>query len=602
MKSRQSTGPIAASPTFDDSDPSFEGIDSEESEEKDETELELEKLVFGDEAGFQEGLNAYKRESHPIDQDGIEGDQRGDDQHEELGEGIEGVDDADLFFLDSAPSAKAPELSLIPGHPLDDNDDQAGGKDEPAWVDSDDERITVSLASQSRLRKLRITESEDLINGREYTKRLRRHFERLYPVPDWANPSIPVKPKKRRKSNEGDVSSGDASADDMSIDSDDLSVQPLAKLLQNATDLVKKTSASSSGRKKLRPEVIDVQRTKDVGLAQPSSITSLTFHPLHPLLLSSGPASTLFLHHISPHPPNPNPLLTSLHLRSTPLSTSTFLPPDGAKIFFSGRRRYFHTWDLSSGKIDKVTRVYGHGNEQRTMERFKLSPCGRWMGLVGSGRKGGGMVNVLDARTCQWVAEVRVEGRGGVADFAWWGDGEGMVILGKGGEAVEWDGREKCTVGRWVDEGAVGTTVVALGGRGGGLKALGGDRWLAVGSSSGVVNVYDRSSWGPSKRADDEELVPPSPKPKRAFDHLTTPTSHLEFSPDGQLLVMASQWKRDALRLVHLPSCTVYRNWPTASTPLGRITAVAFSPPSSSDPMLAVANEQGKIRLWEIRG
>lgn len=183
------------------------------------------------------------------------------------------------------------------------------------------------------------------------------------------------------------------------------------------------------------------------------------------------------------------------------------------------------------------------------MERFKLSPCGRWMGLVGSGRKGGGMVNVLDARTCQWVAEVRVEGRGGVADFAWWGDGEGMVILGKGGEAVEWDGREKCTVGRWVDEGAVGTTVVALGGRGGGLKALGGDRWLAVGSSSGVVNVYDRSSWGPSKRAADEELVPPSPKPKRAFDHLTTPTSHLEFSPDGQLLVMASQWKRDALRL-----------------------------------------------------
>lgn len=183
------------------------------------------------------------------------------------------------------------------------------------------------------------------------------------------------------------------------------------------------------------------------------------------------------------------------------------------------------------------------------MERFKLSPCGRWMGLVGSGRKGGGMVNVLDARTCQWVAEVRVEGRGGVADFAWWGDGEGMVILGKGGEAVEWDGQEKRTVGRWVDEGAVGTTVVALGGRGGGLKALGGDRWLAVGSSSGVVNVYDRSSWGSSKRAGDEELVPPTPKPKRAFDHLTTPTSHLEFSPDGQILVMASQWKRDALRL-----------------------------------------------------
>lgn len=257
---------------------------------------------------------------------------------------------------------------------------------------------------------------------------------------------------------------------------------------------------------------------------------------------------------------------------------------------FSGRRRYFHVWDLQTGKIEKVSRVYGHQDEQKSMEKFKFSPCGRWIGLVGSGRKGGGLINVLDAGTRQWVAEVRVEGKGGVADFAWWENGNGMVIIGKGGEAVEWDGREKRVVGRWVDEGAVGTTVVALGGKRSGAQGLGGDRWIAVGSSSGIVNIYDRRTWG--------SLIPTIPKPVRAFDQLTTPTSHLEFSPDGQVLVMASRWKRDALRLVHLPSCTVYRNWPTSSTPLGRITAVAFAPNSE---MLAVANEQGKIRLWEIR-
>lgn len=96
MKSRQSTAPIAASPTSDDSDPSFEGIDSEESLEKDETELELEKLVFGDEAGFQEGLGAYKRKFRTIVREGVEEDQRGVEQLDELGEGIEGVDDADV--------------------------------------------------------------------------------------------------------------------------------------------------------------------------------------------------------------------------------------------------------------------------------------------------------------------------------------------------------------------------------------------------------------------------------------------------------------------------------------------------------------------------
>lgn len=219
-------------------------------------------------------------------------------------------------------------------------------------------------------------------------------------------------------------------------------------------------------------------------------------------------------------------------------------------------------WDLSSGDISKVSTVAGHHDEQRSMESFKLSPCGRWMGLKGSGRKGGGVINVLNAETCQWVAEVRVEGNGGVADFDWWGDGDGMVVLGKGGEAVEWDGRRHHVVARWLDEGAVGTTIVALGGRGGGDKRLGGDRWIAVGSSSGIVNVYDRKAWcnasGSSAAATQTERIadtdidvniPPRPKPARALDHLTTPISSLAFSPDGQILAMASRWKRDALRL-----------------------------------------------------
>jgi U3 small nucleolar RNA-associated protein 18 len=50
---------------------------------------------------------------------------------------------------------------------------------------------------------------------------------------------------------------------------------------------------------------------------------------------------------------------------------------------------------------------------------------------------------------------------------------------------------------------------------------------------------------------------------------------------------------------VHLPTCTVYKNWPTSGTPFGRISAVAMSPNSE---LLAVGNQQGKIRMWEIRG
>lgn len=188
------------------------------------------------------------------------------------------------------------------------------------------------------------------------------------------------------------------------------------------------------------------------------------------------------------------------------------------------------------------------------MERFKLSPCGRYVGLVGSSRKGGGLVNILDSGTAQWIAQVRVDGRGGVADFAWWSDGNGMTVASKNGEISEWDGSLSKVVARWVDEGAVGTTVLSLGGRSGRTQ-LGGDRWVAVGSSSGVVNIYDRREWAVSyaeklaAKDSVESAIPRNPKPVRVLDQLTTPISHLVFSPDGQLLVMGSRWKRDALRL-----------------------------------------------------
>lgn len=410
----------------------------------------------------------------------------------------------------------------------------------------------------------------------------------------------------------------------MADDDDDgealISAKPLADLLRTAGSLsrtdVKATSAR--GKRKLRPEVIDIQRTKEVAGGGPSSIDTLQFHPSYPLLLSGGPSSTITLYHISPHPPNPNPIVTSLHVRGTPIHTAEFCRPapaassensheqdpnDQTRIFFASRRRYFHTWSLSTGQVQKITRaMYGTArHSQRTMEQFKLSPCGRWMGLVSSAKKGGGAINVLSTSTMQWQCSCRVDSRGGVADFAWWRDGNGFAAVGKNGEVCEYDMSSKSVVRRWLDDGAVGTTIIALGGHIGGAheEFLGGSRWVAVGSSSGVVNLYDRRSWlETDKSSTANTKVDHRPTPLRSFTQLTTPTSHLTFSTDGQMLVMASRWKKDALKLIHLPSATVYRNWPTDKTSLGRISALALSPDGG---YLAVANEAGKIRLWEIR-
>ncbi|KAJ5172363.1 hypothetical protein N7492_004956 [Penicillium capsulatum] len=579
--------------------------DEDDLPEKDESEKKLERMLFGDDEGFMGALRSQQERADAMAltlQSGEESGSADEAGEEDDDHALENMDDSDLFFLDSGTAPESTEIVPSPETPSDAEE----GEEESApaiWHDSDDERLAVSLAGQARLRKLRNTEAEDVISGKEYTRRLRRQFLQLHPTPNWANPELAAK-RRKTDSDDSDVDSGE----EMDTDAEDeqLSSQPLAKLLQNATNLTRiEDNTRSGGKRKLRQEVIDIQRLKDVGKTQPSSVDSLMFHPHYPLLLSSGPASTLFLHHISPSAPAPNPLLTSMHIRRTPIHTSAFSPPAGNKVFVSGRRRYFHIWDLDTGKVDKVNGTADRKEEQKTMERFKLSPCGRYMGLVGSSRKGGGVINVLDASTTQWIAQVRVDGRGGVADFAWWSDGEGMTVASKNGEVSEWDGRLRHVVARWHDAGAVGTTVLSLGGRSGRTQ-LGGDRWVAIGSSSGVVNVYDRREWAAAsanatsaKDGSTQAGIPSYPSPVRALDQLTTPVSHLVFAPDGQMLVMASRWKRDALRLVHLPSCTVYRNWPTSNTPFGRISSVAVSPNSEQ---LAVANEQGRIRLWEIRG
>ena len=160
---------------------------------------------------------------------------------------------------------------LLPIQTSNKDEVQSDEDNAAAWVDSDDERIVVSLASNPRLRKLRISEAEDLINGREYTKRLRRQFERLYPVPEWAHPSAARKQgqkKRRRTSNSSETSDASASEDEMSLETKNLSTQPLAKLLQNTASLMRPIATQSTSRKKLRPEVIDVHRTKDVGTSQ----------------------------------------------------------------------------------------------------------------------------------------------------------------------------------------------------------------------------------------------------------------------------------------------------------------------------------------------
>ncbi|KXH61151.1 U3 small nucleolar RNA-associated protein [Colletotrichum salicis] len=558
-------------------------------DEKDSDEEELEKLVLGGKADFREQLfrNDVLGDIERLEREKNLQLTKPDDEPT-----LEEVADHDLFFLDTGvPGAKGGAKTGSK------QETEAGDENAPAWEDSDDERLTVSLATATRLRKLRLTEAEDMVSGAEYSRRLRQQFVRLNPLPKWAQePSSEGRPAKRRRRSSAAASNSSISSDEEDS-AEDLSAAPLEKFMRDVHRLAGR-GAANGGKARLRPEVIDIQRTREIPDTHKAAVNNLSFHPRYPVLLSSSVSSVLYLHHLNPTAhPTPNPMLTSVQAKGVDVRRAEFLYPSGDQIFFAGRRKFFHSWDLQTGHVQKTSQIQGHRLEHKTMERFKLSPCGRYMGLVASTKKGGGIINIVSTESRQWIAAARLDSRHGIADFAWWSNGEGLSILGRDGSVGEYSVAEKRFLAVWHDDGCVGGIVIALGGHQG-PELLGDDRWVAVGSSSGITNIYDRHTLVKTSSKAGEVDVEQRPEPTRTFEQLVTPITVLTFSPDGQLMAFGSTETKDALRLVHLPSCTVYRNWPTEQTPLGRITSVAFG---RSSELLAVGNDTGKIRMWEIR-
>lgn len=146
-----------------------------------------------------------------------------------------------------------------------------------------------------------------------------------------------------------------------------------------------------------------------------------------------------------------------------------------------------------------------------------------------------------------------------------------------GGDGVlyTWDVRSQRCLAQQRDEGAVDVTALALSPDG---------SYIATGGGAGVVNLYRR-------RADGSATL------LKSLMNLTTGIDNLCFNHDSQMMLMCSRMKREALRLVHMPSMTVFANWPTSRTPLHYVHAAAFSPHSG---FLAVGNAKGRALLYRL--
>ncbi|KAG9017873.1 hypothetical protein FRB93_004684 [Tulasnella sp. JGI-2019a] len=549
------------------------------------------------------------------------------------GSGLEHVVDEDLFFADSGVPESSVVLNRQAGEESSDSEAEAVDEDaswaesrrergppstqtpfifasqpadpssskskRPTWVDPSDANIQVSLANDKRLRKLREDPADDIVSGKQYEMKLREQFERINPVPAWTIAAREKLHGKRKRTRRSSSSSTSSSRSD--------NVPEVDHLLQATGDIIE----SSNRPKLLPPTQLMVHRLRDANQAarSESEVSSVRFHPSPtvPVLLTAGTDWRLRLFNIDGLT---NPLLQTLHTPSLPITNAQF-HPSGQSVLLTGARPYYVCYDLQSGAAIQSPRgiwssavsssTDGMADGDRSMEISRFSDDGRMLAVAG--RRG--HIHILDwgkgssGANGQIITTLKMNS--GVKDLVWCGSaGSGTGILGdtgsmiggsrrpqlmsisNEGEVYVWDvGSRKC-VKTWRDDSAFGASTITIGGNG---------TYCAIGASTGIVNVYD-------SEASTTTPMSTAIRPLKAITNLTTPISTVRFDPTCQIMAIAGRQKKDELRMIHLPSLTVFANWPTAGTPLGHVTSVDFSVGSE---YVAIGNHRGRVLLYNLK-
>ncbi|KAK0232663.1 WD40-repeat-containing domain protein [Armillaria fumosa] len=545
--------------------PKRQKTSADENASKDDEERRLESLLFG--------VPYVPAGEEIVLEDEDEGE-------EENGKELQNLTDGDLFFVDdkAGPSGDAgrgeeddeEDNEREKGSDDEDNDSEGvesaqrpesilSSRKKPAWTDPSDPPV-VSLVASKRSRKLRDAPSETTLSGREYESRLRRQFERIHPAPAWA--------KKRRREGEDEA------------DNDDSLFTSTAGIL------------SRQSRCTLSPGILAIERLRDANQSsQKADVKSLAFHPSErvPVLAVGTSDRRVRLYNVDGHT---SPLLQTLHIPTIPFTSqsSVAFHPSGTHLLLTGNRPYYAVYDLQSGSLKTHNGLWGTRfstpgiAKAECMEITAFSPTGEMLAVAGRG----GNVHLVDWRSGggQVVGTLKGGAGGGIREL-WWtkdGDGEGLAVLSGDAEVCLWDVGQRRCLRRWRDEGGFRGAGRAMAG-----TTTGG--WMAIGSNSGLVNMYTADAFASTSSS-------AQPKPTKTIGNLTTAISTLRFNHDAQLMAVASREKKDAMKLIHLPSLTAFSNWPTSSSPIGHVTAVDFSPRSD---YLAIGNTKGRVLLYHLK-
>ncbi|XP_030649296.1 U3 small nucleolar RNA-associated protein 18 homolog isoform X2 [Chanos chanos] len=413
------------------------------------------------------------------------------------------------------------------------------------WEDEDDE-AEEEVDMTHRFRKDFIKgEAEVRMNKQKLQLRLKEQFQKaMGGTPSWAETKVKKKKKK------------DDDEDDDDDDDDD--------------DLLKKTGNFIRSSDSLPKGTIKFKKCLNANNDRPGDdrLSTVQFHPSAQVVMTAGLDHSISLFQVDG---KTNPKIQSIHLERFPVNKACFTA-NGEQVVATGiRNKLFYIYDMMEGKIIPVPTVRGL-DEQRVKE-FEVSPVGDFLLLTGSS----GSLHLMTMKTKEVVKSMKVSGS--VCGAAFSADGSKIFTNSEEGNVYIWDVRSSRCLNKFMDDGCVKGTSIAVSRDG---------QYLACGSQSGVVNVYSQKDCMQSVE----------PKPLKAIMNLVTAATSLRFNPTSEILAIASRADDEANRLVHIPSFTVFSNFPQfRRKTIYRPFCLDFSPNSG---FYSIANNKGKALLFRL--
>ncbi|XP_078101555.1 U3 small nucleolar RNA-associated protein 18 homolog isoform X2 [Sander vitreus] len=419
-----------------------------------------------------------------------------------------------------------------------------------AWVDEDDDREEEVDMKHRYRRDLIRGDAESTMTKEKLQQRMREQFQKaMGGTPSWAESSVKKKKKKKKADDDDDEKEEDDDEDE--------------ELLRRTGNFVGSSDSLPSG-------VLRMKKCLHANSARPSEdrLTTVQFHPSAQVVMTAGLDQSVSLFQVDG---KTNPKIQSIHLERFPVHRAQFSVDGETVIATSLKNKMFYVYDMMEGRVTPVHTIRGL-NEARVKE-FSVCPEGGTLLLTGTK----GYLHLLTLKTKEVVSSLKINGD--VSGVAFSPDGSKVFANSEDGEVYVWDLRSSRCVNRFPDDGCVKGTSIAASRNG---------QYLACGSESGVVNIYSQEAC----------LNSANPRPLRAVMNLLTSATALTFNPSSEILAIASRADDEAIRLVHLPSLSVFSNFPVSKRKIVyRASCLDFSPHSG---FFSLANNKGHAPLFRL--